>query len=133
LAEVGIEMEIVPLAAAQRSADHVAKKFEATFASPPLVGTDPDDILFSEFHSTSSIAVCSYASLDELLEKARQVYDRAERKALYAKIQATLVDDAPQIWLHNDILTTAMNQKVMGFTPNIDIYYLLLDWIWLKK
>jgi len=133
LAEVGIEMEIVPMVAAQLTAERLTKKYEGIFGTGPGLGPDPDDAVYGDFHSTSAFGTCGYASLDEQIEKARQVYDRAERKALYAKIQATVLDDAPEIWLHGDIMTTAMNQKVMGFTPNIDIFYLQLDWMWLKK
>ena len=133
LAEVGIDMEIVPLEATQMSGETVAKNFEAIFTVGSRIASDPDDMLFGDFNTASAFSTCGYAQLDELMAKAGQVYDRAERKALYARIQATILDDASVIWLHSDRTTTAMNQKVMGFTPNIDIYYLQLDWMWLKK
>lgn len=137
LAEVGIDMEIVPIEERQLAVDRVAGKFEAIFSkiggvpAPP----DPDTYVYRYFHSGSSLNYTKYRNpeVDKLLGEARVIYDQAQRKALYGKAQALIVDDSPSIWLHHDVIPTAMNQKVMGFKPNIDLYHLLFDWTWLKR
>lgn len=135
LAEAGINMEILLVEERQLGSDRVAAKYEAIFSTGVGMPADPDVELYPSYHSKGArnYAKCGNPDLDQLLDKAQQVPDQAERKTLYAKAQAMILDDSSHIYLHHDALTTAMNQKVQGFIPNIGLYHLQFDWIWLQE
>jgi hypothetical protein len=54
-------------------------------------------------------------ALDELLAQAWATADVATRKALYAQVTATILDDAPVIYLHDPVWIFATTVKLKGF------------------
>jgi peptide/nickel transport system substrate-binding protein len=54
-------------------------------------------------------------ALDELLAQAWATADVATRKALYAQVTATILDDAPVIYLHDPVWIFATTAKLKGF------------------
>ena len=54
-------------------------------------------------------------ALDELLAQARATADVAVRKALYAQVTATILDDAPVIYLYDPVWIFATTAKLKGF------------------
>ncbi|MBM7068821.1 ABC transporter substrate-binding protein [Actibacterium sp. 188UL27-1] len=55
------------------------------------------------------------AELDELLEKGRTLFDNAERKPIYAEVQAILNRDLPLIPLFHKTQVSVGNGKIEGF------------------
>lgn len=56
--------------------------------------------------------------VNALLDEALRVPDRAERAAIYAKAQAMIVEDAPWIFVVNDLQPMAYSAKVKGYVNN---------------
>ncbi len=66
---------------------------------------DPDNILYSNFHSSSiassyNSARFSHPRVDQLLEKARSTGNEENRLALYRKVEEIITEEAPWIFLH---------------------------------
>ena len=136
LAEVGIDMELVPLETGELAARRVAGKDQANFTQGGPLYPDPDEIysyLHSKGENNAGYIRYSNPQVDDLLEKARQASDKAERKSLYAKVQAITQEDVPFINIHNNVTISAMKENLMGFTPTIANVYQQVDWLWLKK
>jgi peptide/nickel transport system substrate-binding protein len=79
---------------------------------------DPD--VFTEWHSSQmgdkGMNFMSYSNkeVDTLLEQARSEFNRNKRKELYVKIQDKITDDAPYIFLYNDVSYFGVNKRVTG-------------------
>ncbi|MFJ4144617.1 ABC transporter substrate-binding protein [Pseudomonas sp. NPDC089734] len=58
--------------------------------------------------------------LDDLLNKARQVNDTAQRQALYHEALRLLADEVPTAYLYFDPRIIAARNNVTGFVPNPD-------------
>jgi peptide/nickel transport system substrate-binding protein len=58
--------------------------------------------------------------VDELLNRAREVSDTAERKALYDEALAILADELPYIYLYFEPRIFAMTSKLQGFKAHPD-------------
>src|SRR6201986_1289794 len=52
---------------------------------------------------------------DELVTKARQTFDRAERDKALAELHAASVDDAAFLYVAHDVAPRAMSSKIKGF------------------
>lgn len=86
---------------------------------------DPDSFLFIKFH-TSNIGAAGNrtrfknAKVDELLEKARAVFDQNARTKLYQEVQTILADNAVELPLYQIVNPIATNKKVQGveYGPN---------------
>jgi peptide/nickel transport system substrate-binding protein len=121
LAEAGMTMTIqtqenVTMLQAGRKGD-----FEAYFtfwSGRP----DPDGNVFS-FNSCSGAQndgkYCN-PDVDGLLQKARHVFDPAERKKLYDQVTAILMRDVPRLHLWHRRVFTGFNARIQGFTPHPD-------------
>ena len=59
----------------------------------------------------------SNALVDEMLDKARQTADPAERKALYTKIWRQVREDMPLLYLWTQANIVGMSAKLTGFRP----------------
>jgi peptide/nickel transport system substrate-binding protein len=121
LAEAGMTMTIqtqenVTMLTAGRKGD-----FEAYFtfwSGRP----DPDGNVFS-FNSCSGAQndgkYCN-PDVDGLLQKARHVFDPAERKKLYDQVTAILMRDVPRLHLWHRRVFTGFSARLQGFTPHPD-------------
>jgi peptide/nickel transport system substrate-binding protein len=79
--------------------------------------TDPDGNIYSFLHTGAPLNVSGYSSkeMDGLLEQSRTTTDVAGRKAIYAKIVAKTIEDAPLIYLYANRAIVGMSSKVNGF------------------
>lgn len=83
-----------------------------------VVGSDPDPYPF--WHSSQivnpGLNLAGYANraADEILVKARQTSDRAERNNLYQNFQKMLAADLPAIFLYNSTYLYAMDNAIKG-------------------
>jgi ABC-type transport system substrate-binding protein len=71
------------------------------------------------------------AEVDKLVADARTAFDEKERNAALAKLHATIVDDAPFVWIAHDVGPRAMSAKVKNVVQPkswfIDIATMTMD------
>jgi len=112
LAPVGIRVNLQRLESTQFFQRLGAGDFEAT-----LVGwigfVDPDEWCYPIYHTDGKYNQQSYTDeqVDRWLAEGRTVRDRAERRAIYAKIQRCIAADAPTVFLYvNDRVSAHLNR-----------------------
>ncbi|MDP8922359.1 MAG: ABC transporter substrate-binding protein [Chloroflexota bacterium] len=135
LAEAGIQMEIESVDDAALLADGSAGQFD--MISYRWSGrADPDGNLSPFFRTAQgpSLNWAGYSNpkVDDLLEKAREVSDRAERTKLYSKLVRTLQDDAPWLFVIHPLEAKAFRPTVRGYSPVPDGVIRVKD-VWLKE
>lgn len=133
LADVGIRANI-------RTEDwsvYLPAVFEGNYTAT-ILGTsgqaDPDDFLFSQFHSSSAnnLTGISDPELDALLEQGRALADPEERREVYLAAQARLLELSPMAFLFHSAQYTAMRPNVQGFEHFPNTSYLGLRTTWLE-
>ncbi len=89
-----------------------------------IPSTDPDAWLGPLFRSGSVDNLTRYSNrqLDALLEEARTVVETPRRLELYRAAQRLLVDDAPMVFLFNEVRVSAYNTRVIGLELNANAY-----------
>jgi peptide/nickel transport system substrate-binding protein/oligopeptide transport system substrate-binding protein len=95
---------------------------------------DPDNFLFSLFHSQSANNYTRYSNptVDNLLEQARREGDYLKRIQLYRQTEALIMADAPVVNLLYYTFETLFQPYVQGITLNaLGERYLLMAKIWL--
>jgi peptide/nickel transport system substrate-binding protein/oligopeptide transport system substrate-binding protein len=95
---------------------------------------DPDNFLFSLFHSQSldNYANYSNAALDRLLEQARGEGDYLKRIELYRQIEALIMADAPVVNLVYYTYEMLFQSYVQGIESNpLGVRYMPMKKIWL--
>lgn len=83
---------------------------------------DPDGNLYQFITCGAGLnysGFCS-AAIDKLMNDARSTNDPAARKALYDKVQDTLQDELPMIYLYHQPWLYALAKTVKGFVPTPD-------------
>ncbi len=123
---VGINANIVALSAEAAGAEYRAQKY-CMFLTGFSGRADPDLTIYENFHSKGGFNRASFntaytpepsqVELDAKIVKARQIYDQAERKALYDDIQRQIVENAHGILFTHNTNRVGMSKQVRGFTP----------------
>jgi peptide/nickel transport system substrate-binding protein len=76
---------------------------------------DPDFLLTPNFHSQfSKSTLYKNASVDRMLDEARQTFDDRAAGELYRRIQRTIVTDAPWIFLHYQPDLIGVNKRLQN-------------------
>ncbi len=107
-------------AATQAADESRAPVIWAHWGSSYLI--DPENWIGS-FYSRSALGSqrgSSYYRNDEvqdMIDRARSVLDRAERERLYEEISRRLVDEAVDIWVYNSQTFRAVRERVGGYRP----------------
>jgi peptide/nickel transport system substrate-binding protein len=70
--------------------------FETSWGSYSVF--DADGILWDMLHSSSPFTYWEHAEFDKLILEARSILDDDKRKALYAKAQQIVRDEAPMLF-----------------------------------
>ena len=97
---------------------------------------DPDNFLSPLLHSASLTNRTFYHNslVDRLLEQARQELDYTQRIALYHKVEHLVMDDAPWILQHHDVLDYLYQPYVQGVEiNNLGKRAIPLKKVWLQK
>lgn len=83
-------------------------------------GEMPHGFLYYLFRSNDSSNAGFYENpeVDRLLAESLEVTDEAKRDAIYKKLQAIIVADAPWIFAYHSQLIMGMNPTLEGFTPH---------------
>ncbi len=116
LAEAGLDMQIQLLDFGTALANETKKDFtcfQIGWSGRP----DPDGNVYSFFYSTGGNNFESYNSpqVDQLLDKARTVYDQAQRKDLYTQALKIGLNDEPRVYLWWPSDAKVWSPKVKGY------------------
>jgi peptide/nickel transport system substrate-binding protein len=124
LAEVGAEVELVPLEpAAFGDTVFTSRDFDTNIISY-CNGVDPE-IGVKRMYTTSNIGPVpfsnssGYSSLevDRLFDAARTTVDEQERTDVYRRLQERLVEDLPYLWIVETVGTRVHDSACEGFGP----------------
>lgn len=131
-ARIGVDCTIVARSAEEAGAEYRNQLYPMflTFFSGRA---DPDMTIYENFHSQGGFNRAKFAEnftlspeaveLDAKIEAARQVYDQAERKAMYDDIQTQLMEQAFGIIFTHRTNAVALSERVEGFQPYGDGKY----------
>ncbi|MGE3596464.1 MAG: ABC transporter substrate-binding protein [Dehalococcoidia bacterium] len=126
-ARVGINISLIPRSSEEAGAEYRDQKYPmgATFGFSGRA--DPDLTLYENFHSKGGFNRASFNKsytpdadqqrLDQLIEKARQLYDIPQRKPLYDEIQQLVVENVHGIFFTQNTNQVGMSKRVRNFTP----------------
>jgi peptide/nickel transport system substrate-binding protein len=134
LAEAGISMKINLVDSATLISSGNAKNFEMIsyqWSGRP----DPDGNTFQFYKTTQGTSLnwsgISNPQIDALLDKTREVSDRAERKKLYSQLTRILQDELPMVFIVHPIEPKAFSPKVQNYEPIPDGMMRFKD-VWLR-
>ncbi len=123
--EAGLNVNIVPVTSTQATADYRDQKYPF-FLTGFSGRADPDLTIYDNFHSKGAFNRASFnksytleasqASLDTKIEKARQVYDQAQRKTMYDDIQKQIVENAHGIFFTHNSNLVGLSKRVRNFS-----------------
>jgi peptide/nickel transport system substrate-binding protein len=140
-ARVGLDVNIVVVSPDQATVDYRAQKYPF-FLTGFSGRADPDLTIYDNFHSKGAFNRASFnksytledsqKTLDTKIEKARQIYDQAQRKALYDDIQTQIAENAHGIFFTQISNLVGLSKKVRNFTPYGD-GKLRLHELWLES
>jgi oligopeptide transport system substrate-binding protein len=97
---------------------------------------DPDSFFFPLLHSAGQPNNLLYRNphIDQLLEKAREETDYAERIKLYREAERIIMEDAPWITQHNHIFEYLYQPYVQGVEVSLlGDRWIPMNKIWLKR
>ncbi len=116
LAQVGIRVNI----RAEDWSIYLPTVLEGDFTATILGESgqsDPDDYLYTVFHTDAGGNFSSFSDpeLDAMLEEGRRTSGEDERKAIYDRAQARILELAPQTFLFHSAQYEAHSRSVAGF------------------
>jgi ABC-type transport system substrate-binding protein len=139
-ARAGLNVNLVVTTPEQATIDYRDQKFPF-FLTGFSGRADPDLTIYDNFHSKGAFNRASFnknytmeesqKTLDVKIEKARQIYDQAQRKALYDDIQKQIVENAHGIFFTHRTNRVGLSKRVQRFTPYGD-GKLRMHEIWLE-
>ncbi len=123
LREINIAVELKPLESAAYY-PAVYEKWDFDMASVTW-GAGPDPHNISAIYHSDNIRPLIFTNftgyinpdVDALFDEAKTVTDQEERKELYSKIQAMLIEDSPAIWTVHPIRFSAYRETLHGMPP----------------
>lgn len=133
LKQVGIDMQIRSVEWTALINDFIDKRhFEAVIMGW-TTGQDPDiyDIWHSSKTGKKELNFIGYKNeeVDRLLVKGRMTFDRAERKAIYDRIQEILAEEQPYIFLYVPMSLSIIHKRFKGIDPApAGISYNFIHW-----
>lgn len=98
---------------------------------------DPDDMISPLFNGNAfAIGNSSHYNnpqVNKWFAQALETSVQSQRAAIYHKIQARIMADAPWIFLDYTDLLRAESTRVHGFVPNPTFFYVNMNQVWLSK
>ena len=137
LAQVGIEVEVVLLDWYTFRDVVFGQTFDMVLFGVSDMGTDPDDLRFwgaeSDAPADGGYNLSSYYNpeLEGWLRQAHAVpgCDLDQRAALYRRAQATLIEDAPYVWIDVPRTVVALQSRLGGVNPGPwSLWYNVHEW-----
>lgn len=124
LTAVGFEVEVQATGAGGLIQDFLLpRRYEMALYSWDFNGFDPDP--YALWHSSQrapqglNVTGFNHRRSDELLEKARQVTDQAERTKLYQEFQTVFTDELPGLPLYYPTYDFAISSKIKGVKTGV--------------
>ncbi len=119
LKEIGITAEINQVEWGNYVKLWGAKEFDL-FVGRSTTGSNPDKSLRNTFSSEGTGNKWGYsnAHYDDIVQKALEAVDQAERKKLYTEAQQMILDEAPVLFFASPINFYAVSNTVDGFVPS---------------
>jgi peptide/nickel transport system substrate-binding protein len=134
LAEAGITMKIKLVDSAALLSDGNNKNFDMIsyqWSGRP----DPDGNTFQFFKTAPGISLnwsgISNPRIDALLDRSREVSDRAERKKIFSELTRLLHEELPMMFIVHPIEPKAFSPRVQGYEPIPD-GMMRFKSVWLK-
>jgi peptide/nickel transport system substrate-binding protein len=133
LGQIGIRVKLRVMEWASFINEYIDKKrFEAVILGWST-GVDPDqyDIWHSSKTDYKELNFISYKNreVDDLLEKARRVFDREERKRYYFRLQEILAEEQPYTFLFVPYALPVIHARFRGIEPApAGITYNFIHW-----
>ena len=134
LGEAGISMKINLVDSATLISNGNSKNFEMIsyqWSGRP----DPDGNTFQFYKTTQGTSLnwsgSAHPQIAAILDKTREVSDRAERKRLYGQLTRILQDELPMVFIVHPIEPKAFSPKVQNYEPIPDGMMRFKD-VWLK-
>jgi peptide/nickel transport system substrate-binding protein len=130
--KIGVETELLQLEWGTQNKDYQANDYQL-MNSANTFRPDPDGYIYSYFHSKGNLNAGGYKNdaLDQMIDKARSISDKAERKNLYADIQKTLLEDSPNFWWYAKFNFEGISTKLQGYAQSFTGRQLFLKKSWL--
>ncbi|TCP53708.1 peptide/nickel transport system substrate-binding protein [Tumebacillus sp. BK434] len=133
LRRYGIDMTAEVVEFPQMLENLTSGNFQAIFLGV-AGGTDPDDILYTNFHSNGSSNYLGYSNpqVDRLLEQSRRETEHGVRSRLYREAQRLIVEDSPCIFTRSGLSMICKRSDVHEITPHPDM---AIRWkrIWIEE
>ena len=133
LSKIGLDVELSQLEVTIWLDKFINKDYQITTAYQQGI-LDPDDFYYLTLHGGEPRNFTGYANpaVDALLDSARFTVNRADRKALYAEALTTILDEAPVIFTHYELVNYAFQNDVNGvrIVPTMDLRF---EDVWLSK
>jgi peptide/nickel transport system substrate-binding protein len=133
LAEGGLEMDLELMEfgtalAKYNNSEHTC--FQVGWSGRP----DPDGNTYGFLHSKGGLNRDQYSNpkVDELLQKARAVYDQAERKALYTEALKLAINEGAIVYLYWPLDQKTWSPKVNNYV-HVPDGMMRFKSVWLSK
>jgi peptide/nickel transport system substrate-binding protein len=96
---------------------------------------DPDSYMYLKYHTKGAQNFSSWenAQYDALIDKARTIFDSAERKKLYDEAQKILMDEAPLVWWFTENNIEAMHKSQKGYSQSFTGRRMFLKKVWVEE
>jgi len=137
LAQVGMQVSIEAVDFGTFRTNETRGEFQASqsFWSGRV---DPDGNMFRHFHTSSiqgGLNFMGYSNpeVDRLLDRAREVFDREQRRQLYIQAQRLILDDAPMIFTYYFPVIKAAHRRVQNLTILPDPSVIFYREAWIKR
>jgi peptide/nickel transport system substrate-binding protein len=120
LAAVGFDVDVTTMGYSAMTDRVSQRSFDGYFDSWGTLWYPDPDRLTEMFHSTDATLYHGYENerVDELLEEARELTDRGERRERYHEVQEIVVEEAPITVLTDYANVVATATDVSGYEPH---------------
>ncbi|MBR1220227.1 ABC transporter substrate-binding protein [Bradyrhizobium sp. U87765 SZCCT0131] len=116
--EAGFDMKIRVTEFATSLKQAEAGEYQAYYLQwSGRVDPDGNSYIFLKSNAPQNYSFYSNAEADKLLEDARISEDPAQRKAIYEKLTARVLNDEPIVYIYHQRILIAHTTRVEGFSP----------------
>lgn len=133
LAEIGLKVDLKQLEVTLWLDQFINRGYQITTAYQQGI-LDPDDFYYLTLHGGEPRNFTGYSNpaADAPLEEARFSSDQAARKQLYAQALEVILNDAPVIFTHYELVNYAFQSSVHGVTilPSMDLRF---EDVWIES
>jgi len=133
--EAGIQVDVQPAVQFAALQDLLVKGDYDAIIVGWVSLSDPDRAMYRSFHSSSPSNWGKYnnPAVDKLLEQARQVSERPERKKLYVQAANTVVSEVPYIFFEDQAYVNLVRDNLQGYVLNPSGNIKSVEKAWLAK